>query len=197
MAQIDELIAAMMERRANALILHSYQPARLDFGGVLASGAIVAPQLLRTMLREIVPEAYRDRLRGAEPFEFSHACASGLMKVQVERHGLDFHVVVTPYSSSKVFVPPADAKPVYQTYQPPVDWSLAMPGYPTTPIVSGAHNAQPANFPAPLVRAPVVKTKSKMGVGTVLVAAIWFCCALLVLVGLLCIGSLFSQLWRF
>ena len=215
MAQIDELIAVMMERHADALILHSYQPARLNFGGTLASGAIVAPQLLRTMLREIVPPAHSDRLRGESAFGFSHSCASGLMKVQVERHGLDFHVIITPYSSPRVFVPPADAKPVYQTYQPPVDASFAtpsrpiytpptLPGYPIAPIVNGggapnaqgstasnspaplprAAKTQPANFPAPVARAPVVKAKPKMDGFLVFSASILFCsaCALFVTV---------------
>lgn len=177
MARIDELIAAMLARHADTLILASDQPAQLNFGGVPADGAIVSASLLRAMLSEIVPPEHSDRLRSEGAFEFSYACKIGLMRVQVERHGLDFHIVITPYSSTRVFVPPVENKPTYRPYQPAVDSSLAAPAYPiythtlpgygSAPFVSGGgapnapnSNAQnpPAptsNFPAPLPRPSV------------------------------------------
>lgn len=101
MAQIDELIAVMMVRQADALILASDQPASLSFNGALASGATVSAPLLRAMLDEIVPAQHRDSFRGLGAFGFSYACRSGLMEVGVERQGLDFRVVIAPYSSPR------------------------------------------------------------------------------------------------
>ena len=164
MAQIDELIAAMMERRADALILQSDQPAQLNFGGKLASGALVPAPLLRAMLREIVPALQINRLHYEGVFEFSYACNSGLMDVQVERHGLDFYVNIAPHSSTNIFIPPKTPAPTFQTYKPPVDSSFApppsppnynaapIPGY-SVPMVTSQNTPSAYTSQAPLAPA--------------------------------------------
>lgn len=179
MTQIDELIAVMMARRADALILNSGQPAQLDFNGAMADGATVPAHLLREMLRDIVPAMDINRLHYEGVFEFSYTCRSGLMDVQVERRGFEFHVVITPHTSPNVFVPPADTRPIYRPYQPPVDAGFVtpsrpiytpptLPGYPNAPMSSGGgtpkvqnSTMQNSTFPAPLSRTIVSKTKAK------------------------------------
>ena len=104
MAQIDELIGVMLARRADALILDSDRPAQLNFQGTLANGAIVPSELLREMLREIVPLGQKFHLTKDGHFEFPYACHSGTMNVQVERQGAHLSIIIVPQHS--LFVPP-------------------------------------------------------------------------------------------
>ena len=159
MAQIDELIAAMQTRRADALILASNQPAQLSFGGVLASGASVPAHLLREMLREIIPVKELHRLHHEGAFEFSYACGSGLMLVQVERHGFEFHVVVAPYSSPR---------------------NSASPKPSNARGSSSAFRTHGSTFSAPLPRASVSTGNAKptMDWSAVFFATMLFCFAL-------------------
>ncbi len=147
MAQIDELISAMVARRADALILSSDQPAQLNFAGQLASGAMVPAHLLRAMLQEIVPMTQINQLHAQGEWSLSYNCASGAMDVTVERRGPHLKLIVVPsHSPTNIFTPPQTPAPTFQTYQPPVDSSFAPPPAPPT------YNAAPVpGYSVPMV----------------------------------------------
>ncbi len=141
MAQIDELIAAMKARHADALILNSDQPAQLNFGGTLAAGALVPAPLLRAMLSEIIPDARINQPYAQGEWSLAYACDSGLMDVFVERRGAQIKLIITPHNPAhNIFTPPDAPAPNFQTYQPPAASSFAPPPAPPTynaPMVPG------------------------------------------------------------
>ena len=133
MAQIDELIAAMKARHADALILNSDRPAQLNFGGTLAAGALVPAPLLRTMLHEIIPDTRINQPHAQGEWSLSYACDSGLMDVFVERRGAQIKLIITPHNPAhNIFTPPDTPAPHFQNYRPPVDSSFAPPPTPPT-----------------------------------------------------------------
>ncbi len=120
MAQIDELIAAMMARRADALILISDESAQLNFGGRLAKGAVVPAALLRNMLDEILPDDQKLPRVKPNKFEFVHLCSSGFVRVQVTRRDTHISLAITPHQTSSSQSPqfsPIDA--YYAPYRAP------------------------------------------------------------------------------
>ena len=179
MAQIDELIAAMMARRADALILKSDQPAQLNFNGTLADGDVVPAYLLRTMLHEIFPDTQLHQLHVQGEWNLSYACKSGLMDLTVERQGAQMKVIITPHNPSRVFTPPNTPAPTFQTYKPPVDSSFAPPAPPT---YAGYQSAPPlANQntsylpPAQQTNLPASQGKESLQGWTVFFEVLVFC----------------------
>ena len=178
MAQIDELIAAMMARHADALILKSDQPAQLNFNGTLADGDVVPASLLRAMLHEIIPDTQLHQLHVQGEWDLSYACKSGLMDLTVERQGAQMKVIITPHNPSRIFTPPNTPAPTFQTYKPPVDSSFApppsynaapIPGY-SVPMVT-SQNAPTARH----ANAPVATGKSEVDGWLLMWELIAFC----------------------
>ena len=177
MAQIDDLIAAMMARGATALILNSDQPAQLLFGGTLANGAVVSADLLREMLREIVPLGQKFHLAKEGAFEFPHACSSGTMNVQVERRGAHFSLVITPQYAAPLFATSANSSQVSPSMPTPAAPLYMAPQAQAAPLSAGTSAPDLSKLGAVLSHSAQANSAPKPSVGVVpvLCAVVVFC----------------------
>jgi twitching motility protein PilT len=97
-AQLDRLIQAILDRKAQGLLLAPGRPVSLllDTGPRPVTRDPLAAAQILGLVREIAPATERERLGGTAPVNFTYAAPSGAVLVELVTENDGPHVVVRP-----------------------------------------------------------------------------------------------------
>lgn len=85
MTQMDALVARMVEKQVERMVLENDRPGLLIRGTQQVNGPTLSgPQLLH-MVREVLPDSLQTQFDSAGPFQFQHPAPAGLVQISVLR----------------------------------------------------------------------------------------------------------------
>ncbi len=112
MAQIDSLIARLVQSNAERAVLRADAPLQVFAGGRQTQGSLITEAQLQSSLREVMPVAQRPELDRRGTFLFPYNSPHGQFTINVNTAGDKLEVTVTPAITPAAPVQaPAPAQP--------------------------------------------------------------------------------------
>ncbi|PQV64168.1 twitching motility protein PilT [Abditibacterium utsteinense] len=139
MAQIDNLIGMMVQRKVEKALLMNDKPMNLYIGGQTLPGSPISGAQLQTVLQEVTPPHLREKLAQDGGFHFDYENLHGHFEIGVARGNGTLQVTILPHNGA----PPAPATP---PSAPPETITANANGSATTdqPFGSGVMRQTPA-----------------------------------------------------
>jgi len=111
MAEIDGLLANMVRRGAERVLMESDQPMRVFSPSGEVQGALIAGARLQSLVREILPAELRPRLLQDGRYQFAHETPEGSFQVRVARREgqMQVEVLLKPAGKAEPAPQPAAA----------------------------------------------------------------------------------------
>ncbi len=141
MAQIDNLIGMMTQRKVEKALLMNDKPMNLYIGGQAMPGSPISGAQLQTVLQEVTPPHLREKLAQDGGFHFDYQNIHGHFEIAIARGGGTLQVTILPTSGA------VSSPPVAQSVAAPVETMQANPNGSATadqPFGSGVMRQTPA-----------------------------------------------------
>src|SRR3712207_3900627 len=100
MAQIDNLIGMMVQRRVERALLVNDRPMNLYVDGQSHPGQPISGAQLQTVITEVTPPHMRDKLSHDGGFSFPYQSPHGNYEISVGRGGGTLQVTIAPVGSN-------------------------------------------------------------------------------------------------
>src|SRR5690349_20418050 len=96
MAQIDNLIGMMVQRKVERAMLVNDKPMNLYVGGQSMPGSPISGAQLQTVLQEVTPPHLRANLSQDGGFHFPYQSSHGSFEISVARSAGTLQVTISP-----------------------------------------------------------------------------------------------------
>ena len=100
MAQIDNLIGMMVQRKVEKALLMNDKPMNLYVGGNPMPGSPISGAQLQTVVQEVTPPHLREKLAQDGGFHFDYQNSHGHFEIAIARGGGTLQVTITPHNAA-------------------------------------------------------------------------------------------------
>ena len=100
MAQIDLLIARLVQSNATSATMRTDAPVEMDVGGRRTQGSVIAEARLQSLVQEILPETKRSEWDDKRVFTFPYSSPNGVFEITVNPRTEKLEVSLRPAGAS-------------------------------------------------------------------------------------------------